>query len=508
MATQHPDFDELPLDKTGPRGNAWGLWGGDDQLGTLNHLTGEVVGQAARENFKTGIRVSLNWSMKGASYPKFACKNLDLRLINKTPLKHAHDDKWNFNSQCSSQWDGFRHSQLYYMGRKAEEFAASDNPNSIHHVSAKGIAGRGVFIDWYSWALAQGLEIDAMSSYEIPFNQIAKTLEFQKMSLDSLRAGDIIVIRFGYLSQYENMDAAKREYLDKLYQTQKPDNIGLKPSEELLRFLWDTKIVAICGDGRSLEVWPCKDPEWHLHEWLLAGWGMPIGELFYLEELAKTSPLRMATDSSQNYLSKEVSSPAPASSCRAGTPVTNFSNDSPFSTLLRHFLVHALSGLLAFGIARLDGARGIARWRWIFLIEGAVTVAAGLVMPLLVIDTPERAKSNTEEGDKFSWKLLFKTMIDWKVLLGIILAWANSVPNAVFKFTMPQIIKQLGFTTAQSQLLTMPLYVCGGIAAWLSGRFSDRLSWRMPFIVGPMLVLLVAWIRQVTFHQRAKPAKA
>jgi hypothetical protein len=24
-----------------------------------------------------------------------------------------------------------------------------------------------------------------------------------------------------------------------------------------------------------------------LHEWLLAGWGMPIGELFYLEELSK-----------------------------------------------------------------------------------------------------------------------------------------------------------------------------------------------------------------------------
>ncbi|KAG9501836.1 hypothetical protein J7337_007531 [Fusarium musae] len=147
-----------------------------------------------------------------------------------------------------------------------------------------------------------------------------------------------------------------------------------------------------------------------------------------------------------------------------------------------------------------------------YIIFGAVTVAAGLVMPLLIIDTPERAKwlsddekrfvdlrlrlsgvrSNTEEGDKFSWKLLFKTMADWKVLLGITLAWANSVPNAAFKFTMPRIIKQLGFSTAQSQLLTMPPYVGGGIAAWLSGRFSDRLSWRMPFIVGPMSVLLVA----------------
>ncbi|KAH8788371.1 major facilitator superfamily domain-containing protein [Diaporthe sp. PMI_573] len=172
----------------------------------------------------------------------------------------------------------------------------------------------------------------------------------------------------------------------------------------------------------------------------------------------------------------------------------------------------ALSGLLAFGVARLDGARGIAGWRYIFLIEGAITVAAGTVMPFLIVDTPERVKwlsddekrfvdlrlrlsgvrTNTEEGDKFSWKMFFGTMLDWKVILGIFLAWANSVPNAAFKFTMPQIIKQLGFSTAQSQLLSMPPYVCGGVAAWLTGRFSDRLSWRMPFIVGPMSVLLVA----------------
>ena len=37
----------------------------------------------------------------------------------------------------------------------------------------------------------------------------------------------------------------------------------------------------------SFEAWPCRNKEWHLHEWLLAGWGMPIGELFDLEKLAQ-----------------------------------------------------------------------------------------------------------------------------------------------------------------------------------------------------------------------------
>jgi hypothetical protein len=134
--TGRPSFDQLPSDKSGPHGNAWGLWGPDDQLGTLNLLTGEIVARAAQENIIDGHRVSLNWSMNGAKYPRFPRKNLEQKMINKAPLKHAHDDEWTFNSQCSSQWDGFRHyayqnEQLYFMGRTADDFAASPHPNGI-----------------------------------------------------------------------------------------------------------------------------------------------------------------------------------------------------------------------------------------------------------------------------------------------------------------------------------------------------------------------------------------
>lgn len=47
--------------------------------------------------------------MTAAANPQFIRKTLKLELINKAPLKHAHDDVWTFNSQCSSQWDGLRH---------------------------------------------------------------------------------------------------------------------------------------------------------------------------------------------------------------------------------------------------------------------------------------------------------------------------------------------------------------------------------------------------------------
>lgn len=104
---------------------------------------------------------------------------------------------------------------------------------------------------------------------------------------DDFRQGDILFVRSGYIHQYETMPQSKRDLLQKRYATSKPENIGVAPSEDLLRFLWDKQIAAVAGDSRSFEVWPCTKPEWHLHEWLLAGWGMPIGELFDLEELSR-----------------------------------------------------------------------------------------------------------------------------------------------------------------------------------------------------------------------------
>ena len=135
--------------------------------------------------------------------------------------------------------------------------------------------------------LKQGKQIDAMSSYAVPLCEVLEALGSQGFGRNDFRKGDILIIRFGYLRQYADMDENKRQRLDEHYKAHKPDNIGIEPSEDFLKFLWDAQIAAVAGDTRSFEVWPCSKVEWHLHEWLLAGWGMPIGELFDLEELSE-----------------------------------------------------------------------------------------------------------------------------------------------------------------------------------------------------------------------------
>ena len=53
--TTLPRFSDLPLNKADPRLSAWGLYGKDDQLGTLNRLTEEVVLEAAKK-IKSDVR--------------------------------------------------------------------------------------------------------------------------------------------------------------------------------------------------------------------------------------------------------------------------------------------------------------------------------------------------------------------------------------------------------------------------------------------------------------------
>lgn len=44
-----PRFDELPLKQGDPKGSAWGLWGDQDERGTLNLITDDVVRAALAE---------------------------------------------------------------------------------------------------------------------------------------------------------------------------------------------------------------------------------------------------------------------------------------------------------------------------------------------------------------------------------------------------------------------------------------------------------------------------
>ena len=65
-----PRFRDLPLDPSHPPHSAWFVWGKDDQLGCLNHLTPERTVEAAKL-IKTGVSIGLNWELHQMKVPPF-----------------------------------------------------------------------------------------------------------------------------------------------------------------------------------------------------------------------------------------------------------------------------------------------------------------------------------------------------------------------------------------------------------------------------------------------------
>ncbi|OAA65554.1 major facilitator superfamily transporter [Niveomyces insectorum RCEF 264] len=175
----------------------------------------------------------------------------------------------------------------------------------------------------------------------------------------------------------------------------------------------------------------------------------------------------------------------------------------------------AFSGLLAYGIAHMAGVGGYNGWRWIFLLEGIATVVIGVVVLVFLIDTPElpcswlsdeereycRRRLEVQDGGRasktsgsvFSWKLLYHVLLDWQIWIMAFVFWSNTIPGYGLKFTMPQIIKNMGFTSSNAQLMTIPPYFCGGVSAYVFGRLSDKFHRRAYFLLIPQMCLVVGF---------------
>ncbi|KAL2352254.1 hypothetical protein BJ546DRAFT_917249 [Cryomyces antarcticus] len=285
-----PAFDELKDKKC-----FWPSEPGsrEEGLGMLQLLTPEHVAAAAQSEIKTGERVCLNWDMSRLETPGFS-RNAARHEIKTIPNYEgiAWDDEWHFNPQAGSQWDGFRHfstlmpdgKRVFHGGTTSEEILDPKSDRiGIGHWAQQGIAARGFLIDFVSWAEERGIAVDGLSGQMISLDDV---YEIAKECNITLKAGDMFFLRCGFTKTWESMSMAQKLQYRQNTADKKHAHSGLEQSERVVRFLWDNHIVAVAGDGVSFEVRPNHDFEWDLHNFLLAGWGVPIGEMFNLEDLA------------------------------------------------------------------------------------------------------------------------------------------------------------------------------------------------------------------------------
>jgi hypothetical protein len=230
----------------------------------------------------------------------------------------AFDDVYTFNPQQSSQWDGLRHfsqpapgtdgskveDRVFYGGTTVAEILdrTGDDRIGLQHWAKEGIAGRGVLIDYASWADKKGIQYSTFSRHEITLSDIKEIAEESKITFQK---GDVLFVRVGMTREWEGKMTAEQKAAYSA--STSPEHAGVEATEDVLRFIWDNKFSAVAGDaiswyvtpeGRIVsksplltsyyrEVYPPRNPEMFLHRYLLAGWGMPIGEMFDLEDLSR-----------------------------------------------------------------------------------------------------------------------------------------------------------------------------------------------------------------------------
>ncbi|KAF7919563.1 hypothetical protein BELL_0014g00120 [Botrytis elliptica] len=289
-----PSFKDMPPVAGMPHGTAWGLFdknGERDDCGTLNLLTPENTLEASKE-IKSGRSVALNWSQDRIHEPGFNrdSPNHTIRDLAEFGIK-AYDDVISINTQSGSQWDGFRHwahqaTSLYYNNLPHSETSSpvpgTPCKNGIDAWTTRGgIVGRAVLIDYVAYAQRHNISYSPVTRHEISVETIEKIAKEQGVVF---KEADILIVRSGFVKWYEEASTEERIRGAK----NAHEFVGVKACEETVEWIWNQHFSAVAGDTVGFESWP---PEANtgsvLHDWLLALFGCPIGELWNLEELAK-----------------------------------------------------------------------------------------------------------------------------------------------------------------------------------------------------------------------------
>lgn len=155
-------------------------------------------------------------------------------------------------------------------------------------------------------------------------------------------------------------------------------------------------------------------------------------------------------------------------------------------------LGNAFGTLLAIGILKLDGRYGLEGWRWLFLIEGVLTIGFAIIFAIFLPNSPrkiwgfnqqqldwlrwnyESDQKQEDHSDEVTAKQGFLLAVqDPKTWLMCGILYATYTSAAVNNF-FPTVVAGLGFSRNKSYGLTAPPFVLCVICMLINGFHSDR----------------------------------
>jgi kynurenine formamidase len=307
--------------KQRPEGSTWGDFGADDQLGRLNLLTPEKVKQGAAE-VKEGIAFCLSIPLDypggnvvnvrrhpPALSPTYRegkpFMNFPTELFEPTSTTIISDDQVTMCLQYSTQWDSFAHvgsffdansdgvpEKVYYNGYQANTHVRGplDYQGKYEHkceppygalalgvenMAVKGIQTRGVVVDLHAHY--------GDKKEPVGYDALMRIFEQDNVIVER---GDILLLHTGWTALMLQMN--KQPNMDVLNNS----SAGLDGADDkLLQWITDSGVAALCADNYAVEFWPPRRKEGRgpmlpLHHHCLFKLGVPLGEIWWMRELA------------------------------------------------------------------------------------------------------------------------------------------------------------------------------------------------------------------------------
>lgn len=174
-------------------------------------------------------------------------------------------------------------------------------------------------------------------------------------------------------------------------------------------------------------------------------------------------------------------------------------------------LASAFGGIFAYGLTQIRTNGLFTSWRALFITEGCLTVLICPVFFLFFPDSPTTAWFlNDEEkemmklryhldphwgvlDEEFSWKEVGLALKDPKFFAFFVFQFSVDISLYGFTTFLPAIIKGLGYTSVQANLMTAPIYFWGLATFAFTAYMSDRLQNRGYWIGGPLICLIVGY---------------
>ncbi|KAL5117788.1 hypothetical protein ACEQ8H_004262 [Pleosporales sp. CAS-2024a] len=167
-------------------------------------------------------------------------------------------------------------------------------------------------------------------------------------------------------------------------------------------------------------------------------------------------------------------------------------------------LAGAFGGILARGIAEMNGVGGKSAWAWIFILEGILSILVSMVSYWSIYDYPASARFLTTSertevlrrlhvdhghlSNDFHVKYVWQALRDWKIYIFMLICMAGFCPIYSFALFLPSIIKNMGYTANEAQLMSVPPYVCACVFTIGASWYADRVGKRGIFLLGFQLI--------------------